>query len=88
VKINSKLKSNTSIEINENQIEIRLPLIWKMQKNLLQAMHQAITNEMGKTRPVVRKNQDHPLLNYSLENTPSKLKNNFMLFAKKLEQEV
>jgi hypothetical protein len=50
-----------------------------MQKNLLQAMHQ-VANEMGKTRLATSNNQDHPLLNYLLENTPSKLKNNFMLF--------
>jgi hypothetical protein len=43
---------------------------------------------MGKIRPTTSKNQDHPLLNYLSKNTPSKLKNNFMLLAKKLEQEV
>jgi hypothetical protein len=34
----------------------------------------------GKTTPGVSKNEDDPLLNYLLENTTSKLKNNFMLF--------
>jgi len=42
-------------------------------------MHQATTNEMGKTKPVASNKQDHPLLNYLSENTPSKQKNNFML---------
>jgi hypothetical protein len=51
-------------------------------------MHQAATNEMGKTKLVANKNQDHPLLNYLSKNTPSKLKNNFMLLLEKLEQEV
>jgi hypothetical protein len=51
-------------------------------------VHQVVTNEMGKIRPTASKNQDHPLLKYLSENTPSKLKNNFMLFVKKLEQEV
>jgi hypothetical protein len=51
-------------------------------------MHQTTTNEMGTTRPIVSKNQDHPLLNYLLENTTSKLKKIFMLLVKKLEQEV
>jgi hypothetical protein len=51
-------------------------------------VHQGVTNEMGKIKPIASKNQDHPLLNYLSKNTPSKLKNNFMLFAKKLEQEV
>jgi hypothetical protein len=58
------------------------------QKNLLQAMHQTTTNKMGKTKPIINKNQDHPLLNYLLKNTPSKLKNNFTLLEKKLEQEI
>ncbi len=48
-------------------------------------MHQITTNIMGKTKLVVSKNQDHPFLNYLLENTPSKLKNNFMLLEIKLE---
>jgi hypothetical protein len=39
MKMNSKLKNNTSININEGQAKIQLPLVWKMQKNLLQAMH-------------------------------------------------
>jgi hypothetical protein len=43
---------------------------------------------MGKFKLSTSKNQNHPLLNYLLENTPSKLKNNFMLLVKKLEQEV
>ncbi len=51
-------------------------------------MHQTATNEMGKIRLAASKNQDHPLLNYLLESTPSKLKNNFMLWADKLDQEV
>jgi hypothetical protein len=51
-------------------------------------MHQITTNEMGQIRLATSKNQDHPLLNYLLESTPSKLKNNFMLRADKLEQEV
>jgi hypothetical protein len=34
----------------------------------------------GKTTLGVSKNEDDPLLNYLLENTTSKLKNNFMLF--------
>jgi ABC-type oligopeptide transport system ATPase subunit len=42
-------------------------------------MHQTAINEMGKTKPSTSNNQDHPLLNYLLESTPSKLKNNFML---------
>jgi len=42
-------------------------------------VHQVAINEMGKTRPVASNNQDHPLLNYLSENTPSKLKNDFML---------
>jgi hypothetical protein len=50
-----------------------------MQKNLFQVVHQVTTNEMGKTRPITSNNQDHPMLNYLLENTPPKLKNNFML---------
>jgi hypothetical protein len=83
MKMNFDLKSNTSIEINEGQAEIQLPLIWKMQKNLLQAMHQATTNEMGKTKLVVSKNQYHPLLNYLLENTPSKLEKQFHVVCKK-----
>jgi len=33
-----------------------------MQKNLLQALHQAATNEMGKTKLVASNNQNHPLL--------------------------
>jgi hypothetical protein len=81
--MNFELKGNISIEINERQVEVQLPLVWKMQKNLFQAMHQAKTNEMGKTIPVVNKNQDHPLWNYLLENTPSKLKRNFTLLEKK-----
>jgi hypothetical protein len=31
-----------------------------MQKNLLQTLHQAITNEIEKTRFIVSKNQNHP----------------------------
>jgi hypothetical protein len=42
-------------------------------------VHQATTNEMGKTRLATNNNQDHPLLNYLSKNTPSKLKNNFIL---------
>jgi hypothetical protein len=49
-------------------------------------MHQAVTNAMRKIRPIASKNQDHPLLDYLLESTPSKLKNNFMLFAKSLSK--
>jgi hypothetical protein len=45
-----------------------------MYNNLLQVVHQAIINEMGKIRPIASKNQDRPLLNYLLKNTPSKLK--------------
>jgi hypothetical protein len=86
--MNFELKSNTSIEINEGQAEVQLPPVWKMQNNLLQTVHQATTNEMGKTKLAINKNQDHPLLNYLSESTPSKLNNNFMLFVKKLEQEV
>jgi hypothetical protein len=44
--MNFELKSNILTKINERQVEVQLPLVWKMQKNLLQAMHQAITNEM------------------------------------------
>jgi len=88
MKMNFELKSNTSTEINERQVEVQLPLVWKMQNNLIQAVHQTATIEMGKIRLVTSKNQDHPLLNYLLESTPSKLKNNFMLLAEKLEQEV
>jgi hypothetical protein len=54
--MNFELKNNTSIEINEGQVEVQLPPFWKMQKNLLQAVHQVATNEMGKTRLVVSKN--------------------------------
>jgi len=77
--MNFELKSNILTKINERQVEVQLPLVWKMQKNLLQAMHQAITNEMWKTKPSTSHNQNHPLLNYLSESTPSKLKNNFML---------
>jgi hypothetical protein len=59
-----------------------------MQNNLLQVRHQIATNEMEKIRLTASKNQDHLLLNYLLERTPTKLKNNFILLAKKLEQEV
>jgi hypothetical protein len=59
-----------------------------MQNNLLQIVHQATTNEMGKTKLATNKNQDHPMLNYLSKSTPSKLKNNFMLLVEKLEQEV
>jgi capsule polysaccharide export protein KpsE/RkpR len=34
MKMNFELKSNTLIKINEKQVEIQLPLIWKMQNNL------------------------------------------------------
>jgi hypothetical protein len=71
--MNFELKSNTSVEINEEQDEVQLPLIWKMQKSLLKVVHQATTNEMGKTRPTTSNKQDHPLLNYLLASTPSKL---------------
>jgi hypothetical protein len=71
--MNFELKSNTSVEINEKQVEVQLPLIWKMQKSLLKVVHQATTNEMGKTRPTTSNKQDHPLLNYLLASTPSKL---------------
>jgi hypothetical protein len=54
--MNFELKSNTLVEINEEQGEVQLPLVWKMQKSLLQAMHQAATNEMGKTRPATSNN--------------------------------
>jgi hypothetical protein len=37
-------------------------------------VHQVAINEMGKTKLVANKNQDHPLFNYLSENTPSKLK--------------
>ncbi len=84
--MNFELKSNISIEINEGQVEVQLPPIWKMQNNLLQTMHQAATNEMGNIELAANKNQDHPLLNYLSKNTPSKLKNNFMLLLEKLEQ--
>ncbi len=39
VKMNSKPKNNTSTNINEGHVEIQLPPVWKMQKNLLQVMH-------------------------------------------------
>jgi len=59
-----------------------------MQKSLLQMMHQVATNETGRTKPVVNNNnQDHPLLNYLLEITPSKLKNNFMLLDPQLQMQ-
>ncbi len=54
--MNFELKNNTSIEINEGQGEVQLPPVWKM-KSLLQAVHQAATNEMGKTRPTTSNNQ-------------------------------
>jgi len=85
--MNFELKSNTSTKINEGQLEVQLPPVWKMQKNLLQVVHQVATNEMGKTRPVVNKNQDHPLLNYLSKNTPPKLKNNFMLSDPQLQMQ-
>ncbi len=48
-------------------------------------MHQVATNETGRTKPAVNNNnQDHPLLNYLLEITSSKLKNNFMLLDPQL----
>jgi hypothetical protein len=50
-------------------------------------VHQTATIEMGKISLAASKNQDHPLLNYLLESTPSKLKYNFMLLTEKLEQE-
>jgi hypothetical protein len=40
---------------------------------------QVVTNEMEKPRFASSNNQYHPLLNYLLKNTPSKLKNNSML---------
>jgi len=58
-----------------------------MQKNLLQMMHQVVTNEMEKPRLASSNNQYHPLLNYLLENTQSKLKNNFMLFDPRLQMQ-
>ncbi len=51
MKMNFELKSNISIEINEGQVEVQLPLVWKILNNLFQAMHQSATNEMGETRP-------------------------------------
>jgi GTPase SAR1 family protein len=81
--MNFELRSNTSIEINERQAKVQLPIVWKTQKKLFQAMHQATTNEMRRTKLTVNKNQNHPLLNYLLKNTPSKLKNNFMLLETK-----
>ncbi len=54
--MNFELKNNTSTEINEGQAEIQLPLVWKMQKNLFQAMGQASTNEIGKTRLAASEN--------------------------------
>jgi hypothetical protein len=80
MKMNFELKNNISIEITEGQAEIQLPPIWKMHKNLLQAVHQAITNEMEKPILASSDNQYHPLLNCLFKNMPSKLKNNFMLF--------
>jgi hypothetical protein len=56
MKMTFELKSNTSTEINEGQVEVQLPPFWKMQKNLLQEVHQVATNEMGKTRPIVSNN--------------------------------
>jgi hypothetical protein len=79
MKMTFELKSNTSTEINEGQVEVQLPPFWKMQKNLLQEVHQVATNEMGKTKPATNNNQDHPLLNYLSKNTPSKLNFFFML---------
>jgi hypothetical protein len=40
VKMNFELKSSTSTNANEGQVEIQLTPFWKMQKNLLQAVHQ------------------------------------------------
>jgi hypothetical protein len=40
-----------------------------------------------KNRPTTNNNQDHPLLNYLLKNTPSKLKNNFMLLDPQLQMQ-
>jgi hypothetical protein len=48
-------------------------------EEFIQAMHKTITNEMEKTKLATSNNQDHSMLNYLLESTPSKLKNNFML---------
>jgi hypothetical protein len=64
MKMNFELKGNNSVEINEGQAKVQLPLVWKMQKILLQAVHQATTNEMGKTKLATNNNQVHPLLNY------------------------
>jgi hypothetical protein len=50
-------------------------------------VHQAATNEMGKTKPVVNNNQYHSLLNYLSKNTPSKLRNNFMLLDPQLQMQ-
>jgi hypothetical protein len=38
---------------------------------------------MGKTKSVISKNEDHPLLKYLLESTTSKLKKNFMIINAK-----
>jgi hypothetical protein len=54
--MNFELKNNTSIEITEGQAKVHLPPISKMQKNLLQAVHQAITNEMEKPKLASRNN--------------------------------
>jgi hypothetical protein len=62
--MNFELKSNTSAEINEGQVEVQLPRVSKMQKSLFQPVHQVVTNEIGKTKPATNNNQDHPLLNY------------------------
>jgi hypothetical protein len=38
-----------------------------------------LPKEMGKTKPAISKNENFPPLKYLLENTTSKLKNNFTI---------
>ncbi len=87
MKMNFELKNNTSTEINEEQAKVQLPPVWKIQKSLPKAGHQAATNEIGKTKPIISNNQDHPLLNYLSKSTPSKLRNNLMLFDPRLQMQ-
>jgi hypothetical protein len=42
--------------------------------------------KLGKTKLVANKNQDHPLLNYLVENTPSTLKKNSCCLKKNLNK--
>jgi hypothetical protein len=51
-------------------------------ENVDQPTSNSATNEIGKNKVTTNKNQYHPLLNYLLENTPSKLKKLMLLVEK------